>query len=179
MADHRQPGTGFYTRAVRFPKVVGKTPDGKRLAMGPYTITQVIVGGALLSVLWSGRGLWARFGAVNNVAAGVAALVAAVFLAGRLPYSGVNPLVLAAGFARQWLRPGGAVSAADGRPAAVPRPAAASGGARIAPLQAPPPGAPAQPPASQEGAVAPSPGSEPPSESPVRRILLAGKAAGV
>ena len=32
-----------FTAARKFPQLIGKTPDGKRIAGGPYTLTQGIV----------------------------------------------------------------------------------------------------------------------------------------
>lgn len=56
-----------YTRARRYPLVIGKLPNGGRIPGGPYTLTQlgVMVGAFLLLV--GTRGLWAHFGLVNLV----------------------------------------------------------------------------------------------------------------
>jgi hypothetical protein len=63
MDDHAR----YYTRGVRFPRLVGRTADGTRIPGGPYTLLQA-VGGLLVFVvgqgtrpLWGGHGLLADY----------------------------------------------------------------------------------------------------------------------
>ena len=61
MVDEAGEVVKWYTRARKFPTLIGKTPDGTRLPGGPYTITQVLVGGALAVLLASPPWWWTRF----------------------------------------------------------------------------------------------------------------------
>ena len=56
----------WYTRARRFPQLIGKTPDGARLWGGPYTYTQVIVAAVVIVVGIQTAGLWGQFGLIGN-----------------------------------------------------------------------------------------------------------------
>lgn len=42
---------GFYTRSRKFPKMIGRMTDGTRIWGGPYTLTQVGIGGVVLLIL--------------------------------------------------------------------------------------------------------------------------------
>lgn len=82
----------WYTRARRFPRLIGKTPSGGVIWGGPYTLTQVagflvtLVGGWwLLSVL-------ALFGFIGNVIITATASAAVVIGLGNIPLGGRNPL---------------------------------------------------------------------------------------
>lgn len=87
----------WYTRARRFPQLVGKFPDGRRLPGGPYTITQVILGAGLVvgglstRSFWGGRGMIADLFLLSVITGGL------VFAAGKIPLGGRNPAAAAAG----------------------------------------------------------------------------------
>lgn len=48
----------FYTRSRRFPKMIGRMTDGSRIIGGPYTMTQVCIGGGVLMILLMTRTVW-------------------------------------------------------------------------------------------------------------------------
>ncbi len=90
----------FYTRARRFPQLIGKTPDGFKIPGGPYTYTQTIVGAAMI---WLGSqilGVWGRFGLIGNFIVLAAVTYGVVFSLGRLPVGGRSPLTAATGLLR-------------------------------------------------------------------------------
>lgn len=83
----------FYTRSRRFPKMIGRMNDGSRIPGGPYTLTQVGVGGAVLLVMLVTRGLLWSTGEILLdllVTAGVA--FAPTWLVGRIPMTRRNLL---------------------------------------------------------------------------------------
>ncbi len=87
----------WYTRARKFPQLIGRTPDGMKLWGGPYTITQAVGFGLVLFVGLNTMSLWASFGFIGNffVLACVAASV--VFGLGRIPVGSRSPLSVATG----------------------------------------------------------------------------------
>lgn len=87
----------WYTRARRFPQLLGRTPDGGRLWGGPYTFTQAIVGGLVLFVGLNTMGMWARYGLIGNMVILLGVAYGAVFAVGRLPVGSRNPLAVASG----------------------------------------------------------------------------------
>lgn len=87
----------WYTRARRFPQMIGRTPDGTRIWGGPYTYTQVGVAVAVAALLSRTTWLWARGSLPFNTALFLALCVAAVILTGKLPPGLRNPVVLASG----------------------------------------------------------------------------------
>lgn len=90
----------WFTRARRFPQIIGQTPNGTKIFGGPYTYTQVFVGGGVLAVLWGTTGLWARSNVLVNAALFVCIVGASVVLAGRIPPGARNPLILTRGLVR-------------------------------------------------------------------------------
>jgi hypothetical protein len=87
----------WYTRARRFPQLIGKTPDGARLWGGPYTYTQVIGAVAVLVVGIKTVGLWGQFGLIGNALVLLAVAYATTLGLGRLPIGSRNPLSVAQG----------------------------------------------------------------------------------
>ena len=68
---HSSSGDGYevvkwYTRARRFPQLIGKTPDGATIWGGPYTYTQVIAGVAFIVIGSKTTWLWGHFGLLGN-----------------------------------------------------------------------------------------------------------------
>lgn len=88
----------WFTGARRFPQLIGRTPNGSKLPGGPYTITQMGVAVVMLWLLWNSTWLWARFGLIGNLVAGLGLLVGSVYAAGRLPFGMRNPLVVGSGW---------------------------------------------------------------------------------
>lgn len=108
-----------YTRARRFPLVIGKLPGGGRIVGGPYTLSQVGVMVATIIVLYVSTPVWAHLGYGDGV----------VYLA--LPYGlswtvrharieGREPLRTLAGLAAQLGAP--AAGRLRGRPYRPARP---------------------------------------------------------
>lgn len=87
----------WYTRARRFPQLIGKTPDGARLWGGPYTYTQVVGAVAVLVVGIKTVGLWGQFGLVLNALVLLGVVYATTLGLGRLPIGSRNPLSVAQG----------------------------------------------------------------------------------
>lgn len=110
----------WYTRARKFPELVGKTPDGKRLPGGPYTLTQVIGGFAFGYLLYKAAGIWAHAGAIWNIAIWFGATYGFVWLLGRIPPGARNPVSLVAGVIRSVTSP--SVGRIGGRRVVLKRP---------------------------------------------------------
>lgn len=94
----------WYTRARKFPQLIGRTPDGTRIPGGPYTYLQVAAGVGMAAVLAATTGLWARGALLFNATVFLGLTVGAVYLAGQLPPGMRNPLLGVAGFFRAFGR---------------------------------------------------------------------------
>lgn len=81
----------WYTHVRRFPQLIGKTPDGRRIWGGPYTQSQVIVTAGILYLGSKTQHLWGIFGLVGNAVALLTAAGVVGFLLGRLPIGMRNP----------------------------------------------------------------------------------------
>lgn len=110
----------WYTRARKFPQLIGRTPDGARLWGGPYTITQAVGGGLLLLAGVNTMGMWARYGLLGNALLLLAVTYTAVLLLGRIPVGSRNPLAVLSGLATALSSPRTGHHA--GRPVRVRRP---------------------------------------------------------
>ena len=99
-----------YTRARKFPQLLGMTPDGKKLPGGPYSYTQFVGAGLVALVLWKTPGIWATGSLIRNVFVFVALVGVTAWGLGKLPIGGRNPLSMVAG-----------VSKALGSPAQAPK----------------------------------------------------------
>ncbi len=102
--DHTFTGeiVKWYTRARRFPQLIGKTPDGATIWGGPYTYTQVIGGAAFFVALAKTTWIWGSFGFIGNTLILFAATAGLVVLLGRLPLGSRSPLSIAAGILRAY-----------------------------------------------------------------------------
>lgn len=87
----------WYTRARKFPQLIGRTPDGMKLWGGPYTITQACGFGLVLFVGLNTMWLWASFGFVGNFLVLAAVAVGVVVGLGRIPVGSRSPLSVASG----------------------------------------------------------------------------------
>ena len=87
----------WYTRARRFPQLIGRTPDGARIPGGPYTITQVATAGVLMLIALKTTSLWAHYGLLANGLLLAGVVYGVVFLLGKIPLGSRNPLAIAAG----------------------------------------------------------------------------------
>jgi len=87
----------FFTRARRFPQMLGKTPDGKKLPGGPYTLTQFTGAGVAGLLLAGTRNLWGRFGLVPNLMILLTVMVVVVVGLGRIPLGSRSPVSMLLG----------------------------------------------------------------------------------
>ncbi|MGL5827193.1 MAG: hypothetical protein ACRCYU_20605 [Nocardioides sp.] len=90
----------WYTRARRFPQLIGKTPDGATIWGGPYTYTQVIVGVSIIVVGSKTTWLWGHFGLIGNAVILLGVAYGLVLVLGRLPIGSRNPMAIASGALR-------------------------------------------------------------------------------
>lgn len=95
----------WYTRARRFPQLIGKTPDGTKIWGGPYTYTQVIVGVGIVAVGSKTTNIWGHFGLIGNILLLLGVAYGAVLVIGRLPVGSRNPLSVGSGALRAWTSP--------------------------------------------------------------------------
>lgn len=170
-ADDTVEVVKWYTRARRFPTLIGKTPDGMRLWGGPYTYTQVAVGVTLLIVGVRTVNVWGRFGLIGNVLLLAGGTYAAVAAAGRLPIGSRNPLTLVSGLVRALTGP--ATGRRAGRPLRPRRPYRARGRVIVgcSPVATPTPtSTPSRPEPPVRRADPPSP-ARPPALTGVQRLL--------
>ncbi|MEV6774370.1 hypothetical protein AB0N05_37615 [Nocardia sp. NPDC051030] len=126
----------LYTRAISFPRLIGRTPDGKKLFGGPYTLTQFIGAGVVGAIMWQTTVLWARGPLVQNAAMFVATVAAVLYGLGKVPAGGRNPLSMLVGFGKAVAAPA-TTPRVDGRPIRIRRPQALTG--RVVILDTPTP----------------------------------------
>jgi hypothetical protein len=86
-----------FTKARKFPNLIGRTPDGKRLIGGPYTITQFVGGGGVAAVLYVFRGLWMHFDTITNTVLFIVPVIGTVFILGKLRLAGRSPVSMLSG----------------------------------------------------------------------------------
>lgn len=110
----------WYTRARRFPQLIGRTPDGARIPGGPYTITQVATAGVLMLIALKTTSLWAHYGLIANGLLLAGVVYGVVFLLGKIPLGSRNPLAIAAGAWRALSAP--STGRLAGRPVRLRRP---------------------------------------------------------
>jgi hypothetical protein len=104
----------WYTRARRFPQLIGRTPDGTRIPFGPFTFTQVIGVGVFLFVAMNTVSLWGRFDVIGNAVVLATTTLGLAFGLGRIPVGARNPLSLLEGTLRALSAPGSGT--VNGRP---------------------------------------------------------------
>ena len=95
----------WYTRARRFPRLVGRTHTGGKIWGGPYTITQVVGAVVVVIAMLNTTSLWAKGSVFTNVALLAGITYAAVLALGKIPPDARNPLSVAAGAAGALLTP--------------------------------------------------------------------------
>jgi len=110
----------WYTRARRFPQLIGRTPDGTKIPGGPYTFTQVLGGAAFLVVAWQTLPVWGAFGLIGNAMVMLVATWLLIVGLGRIPIGARNPLSLAEGAVRALTAP--AAGRVGGREVRIRRP---------------------------------------------------------
>lgn len=97
----------YYTRARKFPQLLGRFPDGTKIPGGPYTVQQLLAGVGIIAFGSMTMGIWGVFGGLGNVVVLIMTSVGVMFLIGRLPMNGRNPLFAAMGFVRASSAPRG------------------------------------------------------------------------
>jgi len=107
---HSSSGDGYevvkwYTRARRFPQLIGKTPDGATIWGGPYTYTQVIAGVAFIVIGSKTTWLWGHFGLLGNALILLGCAYGLVVLLGRLPIGSRSPISIGSGAIRALTSP--------------------------------------------------------------------------
>ena len=110
----------WYTRARRFPQLIGRTLDGTRIWGGPYTVTQVVAGVVVLAGGYVTMPLWAHFGFILNMAILAGVTYGCVWALGRIPLGSRSPLSVATGFAQALVAP--STGRIGGRPIRLRRP---------------------------------------------------------
>lgn len=110
----------WYTLARRFPQLIGRTPDGRRIWGGPYTYTQAIGGTLVLYLGAKTTSAWGNFGVLGNVVVLLGAAWLTTFVLGRLPPGSRSPLSVAAGALRAVTAP--QIGRCGGRPLRIRRP---------------------------------------------------------
>lgn len=96
----------WYTRARKFPQLIGRTPDGAKIWGGPYTFTQAVGAGVALFVGVNTMGLWANYGLVGNAMILLGVSYGIVLLLGRIPVGSRSPIAVLAGCVRAVNSPG-------------------------------------------------------------------------
>jgi len=114
----------WYTRARRFPQLIGKTPDGARIWGGPYTYTQVIGAVVVLVVGTKTVGIWGQFGLVGNALTLLGVAYGTTLALGRMPIGSRNPIAVGSGLIRALSSPSS--GNVGGRPVRIRRPHRAS-----------------------------------------------------
>lgn len=110
----------YYTRARKFPQLLGRMPDGTKIPGGPYTVQQLIAAIAIIVIGGMTIDTWGVFGVFGNVALLFGLAFGAVFLIGRLPMNGRNPLFALLGLYRVLNAP--STGKYQGRPVKFRRP---------------------------------------------------------
>lgn len=171
----------FYTSTRRFPKLIGRLPSGESLPGGPYTVSQLVWGIALLVLVAKTKGaVWSTDNAVTDLAIMLGLPMAVAWGIGRLPWDVHNPLLTLMVLPSSWGAPQGTYR---GEVVSLPRPHTVRGRVRLdlatPTLRGPDP----EPPVEQlVPTVAPSPAEPEPGTSrtgaPLSAVqsLLAGAA---
>lgn len=122
----------FYTKSRRFPKMIGRMNDGSRIPGGPYTLTQVGVGGAVLLVMFATRGLlWSTGEILLDILLTAVVAFAITWLVGRLPMTRRNLMFAFLDAAAAMFKPFGGKY--QGQVIRLTAPHVAGGGARVLP----------------------------------------------
>lgn len=95
----------YYTRARRFPQLLGRMPDGTKIPGGPYTVQQLVAAIAIIVIGGMTIGTWGVFGGFGNIAVLFGSAFGAAFGIGRLPMNGRNPMYAVVGLFRSFNAP--------------------------------------------------------------------------
>ena len=119
-AGQNQDVVKWYTHARRFPTLIGRTHDGKRIPGGPYTPTQLIVGAVLAWTASKATSIWAHFGRATNIVLVVVVVGGVTLALGKVPLGTRNPLRVIFGALRAYSVP--SAGRYRGSPAKTPQP---------------------------------------------------------
>lgn len=86
----------FYTVSRRFPRMIGRLPEGTRLWGGPYTFSQLGVGAATFAVAAATCPLWSTGSIVIDLVILAMLSWGAALAARMLPTSRLNPAIVVA-----------------------------------------------------------------------------------
>lgn len=89
----------WYTRARKFPQLLGRFADGNKIPGGPYTITQAFGAGGVLLLAKNTTSIWAQYGLLGNAALLASVAYGVVLALGRVPPGARNPMSILAGIA--------------------------------------------------------------------------------
>lgn len=84
----------FYTTSRKFPRMIGRLPEGTRIWGGPYTFTQLGVAIAMFAAAMVTRSIWSTGSIVIDLLIVAGAAWAAAFAARALPTTRLNPVVV-------------------------------------------------------------------------------------
>ncbi|MDJ0420528.1 hypothetical protein [Rhodococcus opacus] len=117
MSDDRTTGEVIknFTRARKVPQLIGRTPDGKKLPFGPYTVPQAVSGAIVGALLWLLHPLWLRDSIFWNVGFFAFWSLGTVFVVGKLRFAGRGPASVAQGICAAAFAPAGAKIQINGR----------------------------------------------------------------
>lgn len=87
----------WYTRARKFPQLIGRTPDGAKIWGGPYTFTQAVGAGAVLFAGVNTMRWWASYGLIGNAMILLGVAYGTVLALGRIPLGSRNPVAVTSG----------------------------------------------------------------------------------
>jgi hypothetical protein len=92
----------WYTKARRFPALIGKDASGRRIPGGPYTVLQVVAVPVAAVLLWNTQGLWgSTMSGLARVIIVIAGTLGAVKLLGKVDFASRNPIYLTSAYALQ------------------------------------------------------------------------------
>jgi hypothetical protein len=86
----------FY-RTTKYPRMLGRLPDGSRIWGGPYTFTQGIIGGSVLLLVLYTWGSWAVYGLLTNIIIAIGAVSVSLYLSGLIRTKNRNPILAGMG----------------------------------------------------------------------------------
>lgn len=121
----------YYTRGVRFPRLVGRTHDGTPLPGGPYTVTQLVGGLAVFVVGSLTMPAWETGGALVSYLILLGAVVTTIFLLRFVRNDGRNPVTATMAVLSVLMQPRG--GRFGGRPLRIKAPHRVTGRVQIRP----------------------------------------------
>lgn len=100
MTETTERPVRLYTRARKFPRLIGTTLDGRKLPGGPYTWPQLALAGGVLFVSARTAVWWARGSGLQTIMIILFLTVGAVIVGRQLPQITRNPVLLVGGVLR-------------------------------------------------------------------------------